>query len=78
MEYGYEITDTAGNKRFFVEGCSYCAMSTGGHHQVQCPLYFDSNLQTQESMRAGTYRVIDGQLLYIDKGSPPLIKVTKD
>ena len=39
MEYGYEITDTAGNKAFFVEGCTYCSMSTGGLHEVNCPLY---------------------------------------
>ena len=38
MEYGYEITDTAGNKRFFVEGCIYCSMSTGGLHEQHCPL----------------------------------------
>lgn len=37
MEYGYEITDTAGNKRFFVEGCTYCSMSTGGIHEAHCP-----------------------------------------
>ena len=37
MEYGYEITDTAGNKTFFVEGCTYCRMSTGGMHELGCP-----------------------------------------
>ncbi len=37
MVYGYYITDTAGNKRFFVEGCNYCSMSTGGQHQAECP-----------------------------------------
>ena len=43
MEYGYEITDTAGNKRFFVEGCTYCSMSTGGLHETGCPLYPPAN-----------------------------------
>lgn len=37
MEYGYEITDTAGNKTFFVEGCTCCSMSTGGLHEINCP-----------------------------------------
>ncbi len=37
MVYGYYITDTAGNKRFFVEGCKYCSMSTGGQHEDACP-----------------------------------------
>ena len=39
MEYGHEIIDTCGNKRFFVEGCTYCSMSTGGQHEPSCPLY---------------------------------------
>ena len=39
MEYGYEIIDSAGNKTFFVEGCTYCQMSTGGLHESKCPLY---------------------------------------
>lgn len=38
MEYGYIITDTSGNEHFFVEGCTYCSMSTGGLHEVDCPL----------------------------------------
>lgn len=38
MEYGYKITDTAGNRTFFVEGCTYCSMSTGGLHEQHCPL----------------------------------------
>ena len=37
MVYGHYITDTAGNERFFVEGCSYCRMSTGGQHESNCP-----------------------------------------
>ena len=37
MVYGHYITDTAGNERFFVEGCSYCRMSTGGQHEPDCP-----------------------------------------
>ena len=32
------IEDTAGNKRFFIEGCSYCHMSTGGVHEHNCPM----------------------------------------
>jgi hypothetical protein len=39
MEYGYEIVDTAGNKTFFVEGCTCCSMSTGGVHELGCPYY---------------------------------------
>ncbi len=38
MVYGYYITDTTGEKRFFVEGCSYCRISTGGQHEDKCPL----------------------------------------
>ena len=38
MVYGHYIEDTAGNKRFFVEGCSYCQMSTGGSHESACPM----------------------------------------
>ena len=38
MVYGYYITDTVGNKHFFIEGCSYCQMSTGGQHEPNCPL----------------------------------------
>ncbi len=38
MEYGYEIVDAAGNRQFFVEGCTYCQMSTGGQHNLDCPL----------------------------------------
>ena len=37
MVYGHYITDTAGNERFFVEGCNYCRMSTGGQHESNCP-----------------------------------------
>lgn len=37
MVYGYYITDTAGNERFFIEGCKYCQMSTGGQHEENCP-----------------------------------------
>ena len=37
MVYGHYIEDTVGNKRFFVEGCSYCRMSTGGQHESICP-----------------------------------------
>lgn len=37
MEYGHEITNTAGEKTFFVEGCTYCRMSTGGSHELGCP-----------------------------------------
>lgn len=37
MEYGYEVMDSAGNKTFFVEGCTYCSISTGGIHEVDCP-----------------------------------------
>ena len=39
MEYGYFITDTGGNRKFFVEGCSYCRMSTSGQHELHCYLY---------------------------------------
>ena len=38
MVYGYYITATAGNERFFTEGCNYCQMSTGGQHEPNCPL----------------------------------------
>lgn len=38
MVYGYYIKDTAGNKRFFTEGCNYCSMSTGGQHESRCPM----------------------------------------
>jgi len=36
--YGHYITDTIGNEHFFVEGCSYCRMSTGGLHEPNCPM----------------------------------------
>ena len=38
MVYGYYIKDTAGNERFFTEGCSYCRMNTGGQHEPTCPI----------------------------------------
>jgi hypothetical protein len=38
MVYGHFITDSIGNKEFFVEGCSYCRMSAGGQHEASCPL----------------------------------------
>lgn len=37
MVYGHFITDTVGNERFFVEGCNYCQMSSGGQHEPKCP-----------------------------------------
>lgn len=37
MVYGHYIADTSGNERFFVEGCSYCHISTGGQHEANCP-----------------------------------------
>jgi len=37
MVYGHYIEDTVGNKMFFVEGCNYCSMSTGGQHESNCP-----------------------------------------
>ena len=44
MEYGYEISNTAGSKTFFVEGCTYCSMSTGGLHEQHCPLWKQQRL----------------------------------
>lgn len=44
MEYGYYITDTAGNRTWFTEGCTYCSMSTGGQHEQHCP--FNPNYKT--------------------------------
>ncbi len=38
MVYGHYIDSTAGGQRFFVEGCSYCQMSTGGSHEFNCPM----------------------------------------
>lgn len=37
MVYGHYISDTLGNERFFVEGCMYCSISTGGQHEFDCP-----------------------------------------
>lgn len=37
MVYGYFIKDTVGSERFFIEGCSYCLISTGGQHEANCP-----------------------------------------
>jgi len=39
MEYGYWVTNTVGEKTFFVEGCTCCSMSTGGLHEPHCPYY---------------------------------------
>lgn len=33
MVYGYYI-----GEKFFVEGCNYCQMSTGGQHAGNCPV----------------------------------------
>lgn len=63
MEYGYEITDTAGNKYFFVEGCTYCSMSTGGLHEIRCPLY-------QYSSRKETYTEFGQRLKATLEGHP--------
>lgn len=38
MTYGYYLTNEIGNQRFFVEGCSYCCISTGGQHEGNCPM----------------------------------------
>ena len=38
MVYGHYISDTAGTEHFFIEGCSYCRMSTGGQHESNCPM----------------------------------------
>jgi hypothetical protein len=38
MVYGYYISDSEGNQRFFTEGCLYCSMSTGGLHEYNCPM----------------------------------------
>ena len=38
MVYGHYVEDAIGNKRFFIEGCSYCQMSTGGQHKATCPM----------------------------------------
>jgi len=38
MVYGHYIKDTVGNERFFTERCNYCHMSTGGHHESNCPM----------------------------------------
>lgn len=37
MTYGHYITDTLGNRKFFIEGCSYCNISTSGQHMYDCP-----------------------------------------
>ena len=58
MVYGHYITDTAGNERFFVEGCNYCQMSTGGQHGAKCPLKDIRVTDKQEKLdkiRAGSY-----------------------
>ena len=46
--YGHYITDTAGNRRFFTEGCSYCRMSTGGQHEINCPC---ANLKVADEVK---------------------------
>lgn len=51
MEYGYEITNTAGEKTFFVEGCTYCRMSTGGLHELDCPCNKDKKMEYRLSPR---------------------------
>ena len=58
MEYGYEITDTAGNMCFFVEGCTYCSMGTGGLHEQHCPLSKQRELVKRglEDIEAGRYK----------------------
>ena len=38
MVYGHYIEDTVGSKRFFVEGCSCCRMSSAGQHEGDCPM----------------------------------------
>ena len=50
MVYGNYITDTAGNTRFFVYGCSYCRMSTGGQHEENCPCKDVKVAKVQETL----------------------------
>jgi len=38
MVYGHYITDSVGNESFFLEGCTYCRISTGGLHEPDCPM----------------------------------------
>ena len=45
MEYGYVIMDATGTKRFLVQGCTYCQMSTGGIHESNCPCHPDPILK---------------------------------
>ena len=79
MEYGYEIMDTVGNKSFFVEGCTYCSMSTGGQHESHCPCSQKerviepftneelNKLIRGEVVVARNYTFSDGQTIY-DEG----------
>ena len=50
MTYGYYISDTVGNKRFFIEGCTCCRMSTGGQHESNCP-YKDIKIDEEIKIR---------------------------
>ena len=51
MEYGHEIIDTVGNKTFFVEGCTWCRMSTAGIHEIGCPCRKDNQQEYRPSPR---------------------------
>lgn len=62
MECGYEMIDSAGNKTFFVEGCTYCSMGTGGMHERHCPLWKQQRLQ---QIREKSYRELDEAWQYL-------------
>ncbi len=55
MIYGHYITDTAGNRKFFSAGCTYCQLSTGGLHSVNCPLYQSNEVQSPKVVRVFKY-----------------------
>ena len=60
-EYGFELTDSAGDKTFVVEGCTHCSMTTGGQHEYYCPLAKPECKHTKRTMdnmaeRLGFYK----------------------
>ena len=55
MEYGYELTLTDGSKVFFVEGCTCCAMSTAGLHELGCPYNKDKQYKPSSRFNPATF-----------------------
>lgn len=57
------MIDTAGQYHPFFDMCGYCQMSTGGQHEVHCPIF-------QKQMREGYQEMAEINIKFAEEVLP--------